>query len=49
MTEMECRRRRAGLHRGGRRHGLEGIQGYLIGLVLAALLTAASFYIVYTI
>jgi heme/copper-type cytochrome/quinol oxidase subunit 4 len=26
----------------------EGIQGYLIGLVLAALLTAASFYVVHT-
>ena len=26
----------------------EDIQGYLIGLVLAALLTAASFYVVYT-
>jgi len=26
----------------------EDIQGYLVGLVLAALLTAASFYVVYT-
>ena len=26
----------------------EDVQGYLIGLVLAALLTAASFYLVYT-
>ena len=26
----------------------EGIQGYLIGLALAAVLTAASFYVVHT-
>jgi cytochrome o ubiquinol oxidase subunit IV len=32
----------------GHRRRWEDIQGYLIGLVLAALLTVASFYVVYT-
>ena len=41
-------RRRRRLCRAARIHGLGGIQGYLFGLVLAALLTAASFYVVYT-
>ncbi len=37
-----------GVMEAGRGHEWEGVQGYLIGLALAALLTVASFYVAQT-